>query len=109
MNRGDIYTVDLEPTVGRQQRGHRPVLVVSPTKFNQHNAPLICPISSGAVAQRVLGLTVSLATAGTRTTGVVVCSQIRTVDLRARHARRVEAAPSEIIDDVLAKLQAILA
>ena len=30
MRRGDIYLVSLDPTEGREQRGSRPVLVVSP-------------------------------------------------------------------------------
>ncbi|WP_039889405.1 type II toxin-antitoxin system PemK/MazF family toxin, partial [Acidiphilium sp. PM] len=41
MNRGDIYLVDLEPTAGHEQRGHRPVLVVSPDAFNRLTQ---CPV-----------------------------------------------------------------
>ena len=106
MRRGEIYAVDLEPTKGREQQGHRPVLIVSADAFNQHNAPIICPISAGAISQRYrTGLTVSLATAGTQTTGVVLCGQIRTLDLRARRARLIESAPDYIMDDVLGCLQ----
>lgn len=35
MKRGDIYLVALDPTEGREQRGHRPVLVISPQAFNE--------------------------------------------------------------------------
>ena len=35
MKRGDIYLVSLDPTEGREQRGSRPVVVVSPTEFNE--------------------------------------------------------------------------
>ena len=34
MKRGDIYLVALDPTAGREQQGHRPVLIVSPNDFN---------------------------------------------------------------------------
>ena len=34
MKRGDIYLVSLDPTEGHEQRGRRPVLVVSPAEFN---------------------------------------------------------------------------
>jgi mRNA interferase ChpB len=34
MKRGDIYLVPLDPTEGREQRGNRPVLIVSPDEFN---------------------------------------------------------------------------
>lgn len=35
MERGDIYLVSLDPTSGHEQQGTRPVLVVSPSSFNQ--------------------------------------------------------------------------
>ncbi|MBX7228111.1 MAG: type II toxin-antitoxin system PemK/MazF family toxin, partial [Burkholderiaceae bacterium] len=35
MKRGDIYLVSLDPTAGHEQRGSRPVLVVSPDEFNE--------------------------------------------------------------------------
>ena len=108
MNRGDIYLVDLEPTKGREQRGQRPVLVVSADAFNRDWPPLVCPITSGAVAARQAGLTVSLASTGMQTQGVVLCSQIRVVDIKARGGRRVESAPDYIVDDVLGCLQDLL-
>ena len=47
MERGDIFDVDLEPTKGREQRGRRPVIVVTTKEFNHHNAPIVCPITGG--------------------------------------------------------------
>ena len=48
MKRGDICLVDLEPTAGREQRGHRPVLVVSPESFNRlTQCPVILPVTNG--------------------------------------------------------------
>ena len=35
MERGDIYLVSLDPTLGHEQKGTRPVLVVSPGAFNR--------------------------------------------------------------------------
>ena len=35
MNHGDIYLVSLDPTSGHEQKGMRPVLVVSPGPFNK--------------------------------------------------------------------------
>ncbi len=32
---GDLWFADLDPTVGHEQAGERPVLVVSPDQFNQ--------------------------------------------------------------------------
>ena len=102
MRRGDIYMVDLEPTQGREQRGHRPVLVVSPDAFNRATGlPVILPITSGGNFARRVGFAVPLS--GTRTTGVVRCDQPRVLDLNARNGHRVETLPRDIMDEVLAK------
>jgi len=105
VKRGDIYLVSLDPTQGHEQQGTRPVLVVSPDKFNTFTrVPIVVPITSGGAFARNAGFTVSLAEAGTRTTGVVRCDQPRPLDLAARNARRLEAVPQAILEDVLAKL-----
>jgi len=48
MERGDIYIVSLDPTAGHEQQGHRPVLVISPAKFNRlTGVPVVLPITTG--------------------------------------------------------------
>jgi len=44
MNRGDIYLVSLDPTEGREQRGHQPVLVVSPADLLDEVLAKVAPI-----------------------------------------------------------------
>jgi len=106
MKRGDIYMVDLEPTSGHEQRGHRPVLVVSTERFNHLTAcPVILPITNGGRFARRAGFTVELI--GTQTTGVVRCDQPRALDLAARRARPVEHLPAPILAEVMAKVSAI--
>jgi mRNA-degrading endonuclease toxin of MazEF toxin-antitoxin module len=105
VKRGDIYLVSLDPTAGHEQQGTRPVLVVSPDRFNRFTGvPIVVPITSGGSFARNAGFTVSLAGAGTRTGGVIRCDQPRPLDLVARSGRRLESVPQSIIDDVLAKL-----
>ncbi|MBI1882911.1 MAG: type II toxin-antitoxin system PemK/MazF family toxin [Chlamydiae bacterium] len=41
MLRGDIYWADLEPTRGREQAGHRPVLIISNEMFNSRSELVI--------------------------------------------------------------------
>lgn len=108
MKRGDIYLVSLNPTQGKEQQGTRPVLVISPTAFNAlTGVPIVLPITSGGNFARTAGFAVSLMGAGTRTTGVVRCDQPRAMDIKERGARRVEAVPDVIVDEVLAKLAPI--
>jgi mRNA interferase ChpB len=108
MERGDIYFVSLDPASGHEQQGRRPVLVVSPAKFNKVTGlPVVLPITSGGRFAQSIGFAVSLAGAGTKTTGIVRCDQPRVLDLRARAGKRVERAPQSVMDDVLARLATI--
>lgn len=105
MRRGDIYLTSLDPSFGHEQQGTRPVLVVSPDRFNEiTQAPIVVPITTGGAFARIAGFTVSLVGAGTRTTGVIRCDQPRPIDLRARNARRLESVPVAILNEVLALL-----
>ena len=106
MKRGDIYLVSLDPTEGREQRGSRPVLIVSPDEFNEATKlPVICPITSGGDFARRIGFAVPVT--GIKTTGVVRCDQPRVIDLGARNARKVDTLPPLIMDEVLARLAPI--
>ena len=108
MKRGDIYLVSLDPSLGHEQQGTRPVLLVSPDRFNTFTqVPIVVPITSGGTFARNAGFTVSLTRAGTRTNGVIRCDQPRPLDITARHGRRLEAVPEYILDDVLAKLSTL--
>lgn len=108
MKRGDIYRVSLDPSAGHEQQGTRPVLVVSPAAFNRlTRTPVVLPITSGGNIARTAGFAVSLMGAGTQTTGVIRCDQPRTLDLGARHAHKLETAPTWVMDEVLAILTAI--
>lgn len=108
MKRGEIYMVSLDRTLGHEQRGHRPVLIVSPTRFNEAtNLPVVVPVTSGgAFARRIL---FAVPLSGTKTTGVVRCDQPRVLDIKARHGRRVEMIPAEILEDVLARTATLFA
>lgn len=107
MERGDIWHVDLNPTKGREQANPRYVLVLTPREFNQLGTPIIAPITIGGNFARLQGFTVSLSGAGTNAVGVVLCHQLRALDLKARNGRFSERAPDFIVDEVLAKIVAL--
>jgi mRNA interferase ChpB len=108
MERGDIYLVSLDPTSGSEQQGTRPVLGVSPAAFNRiTKVPVVLPVTGGGNYARTAGFAVSLMGAGTQTTGVIRCDQPRALDLKSRHARKLETVPLSIMVEVLAKLAPI--
>ena len=108
MERGDIYLVSLDPTSGHEQRGTRPVLIVSPSAFNRlTRTPVVLPITGGGNFARTAGFAVSLTGAGTSTTGAVRCDQPRALDIGSRHGRKLESVPASIMDEVLSRLAPI--
>jgi mRNA-degrading endonuclease toxin of MazEF toxin-antitoxin module len=108
MKRGEIWLVSLDPTSGHEQKGRRPVLIVSPEAFNRvTKVPVVLPITSGGRFARTAGFAVTLEGAGTKTTGIVRCDQLRALDLAARSGRKLENVPDAIVDEVLAKVAVI--
>lgn len=106
MKRGDIYLVTLDPTEGREQQGHRPVLVISPQAFNEATKlPVILPITNGGEFARRIGFAVPIS--GIKTTGIVRCDQPRVLDLHERNGSKIDTLPPEILVEVLAKLAPI--
>jgi mRNA-degrading endonuclease toxin of MazEF toxin-antitoxin module len=106
MKRGEIWLVPLDPAEGHEQKGRRPLLIVSPEAFNSvTRVPVVLPITTGGSFARTAGFAVPLT--GTKTTGVVRCDQPRALDLAARHGRKLETVSDATMDDVLAKLAPI--
>lgn len=107
-DRGDIVRVCLNPTVGHEQQGDfRPALVLSPSAFNALGVAMVAPITQGGNSARFAGFAVPLSGAGTETQGVVLVNMLRSMDLTARGAKKIETAPQVVIDDALARLSAI--
>jgi len=107
-DRGDVVSVPLDPTVGHEQRGTRPALVLTTRDFNQLGDVLVAPITQGGDFSRHAGFAVSLTGTGCKTQGVALINKVRMLDLAARKARRVERAPQAVIDEALERLIALL-
>lgn len=105
--RGDIVRVSLNPTVGREQQGDRPALVLSRSEVNALGMALVAPITQGGDYSRFAGFATPLTGSGTETQGVALVSMIRMMDLDARHAVKIERAPASVVDDALARLRTI--
>ena len=106
--RGDIIRLDFDPSAGHEQQGTRPALVLSPEAFNRFGLALACPVTRGGAFARGHAWTVALAGPGLVTDGVVLCNQMRTLDLKARRAQFVEAAPADLVAEVLARVATLI-
>jgi mRNA interferase MazF len=80
-------------------------LVVSPAAYNARvGLALLCPVTS-----RVKGYPFEvLIPDGLPVAGAVLSDQLKSLDWRARKARRVCQLPTGVVDDVLAKVHSLL-
>ena len=102
---GDIIWLDFLQPVGNEQGGRRPALVLSPRAFNELTGRcMACPITR---RDRDWSFHVTVPP-GQEVSGVVQTDQLRSASWEQRGSRFVCAAPAEVIDDVRAKLKALL-
>jgi mRNA interferase MazF len=85
--RGDIYEVNLDPTVGAEIKKKRPALIIQNNAGNEHSAlTIIAPITSVKEINKSLPILVFLyrGEGGLKEDSYVHCGQIRAVDKHAR-------------------------
>lgn len=105
VKQGDIVFVNITPIEGHEQDGRRPALVVSGDAFNaQSNVIWLCPITS---TDRNYPLHVRL-DGRTKTSGVILCDQIRALDLNTRSAVVLERLPKKLMTEVSDRVYAII-
>ncbi len=106
--RGDVVRVCLNPTIGHETQGDfRPALVLTTAEMNKLGTAIVAPITQGGDFSRYAGFAISLTGTGMATQGVVLVNMIRSLDLVNRKAKKIERAPQLIVDEALARLQAI--
>ena len=103
--KGDFIAVTLDPQSGHEQRGRRPALVVSNDLFNKHTGlSIVCPITT---TRRDYPFHVPIPE-NQDVTGFVMVEQVKSIDFRARRARCIKRAPDEVLQEVLALIDACI-
>ena len=93
VKQGDIIKISFDPQHGHEQAGYIPALVISNDEFNARtNLAIVCPITN---TNKKHPFHVEL-DERTQTTGVILCDQVKTLDLKARNAQRKEKCPEDI-------------
>ena len=104
MKRGEVYWATLAPRSGSEQRGERPVIVVSHDAFNESpgwRSVIVVPLSTSP-AQAGRGPTAVLipkGAGGLKNTSVALCHQVTTLD-RAKLTRRLGLLPQQVLGAV---------
>lgn len=104
-DQGDIIALSLDPQSGHEQKGRRPALVVSKTLFNSSTGlAIVCPLTN---TDRGYPFHIPVPD-GSEVTGFVMVEQVRSVDFRARNAKRIEYASRQLLERVLSILDACI-
>ncbi len=102
---GQLLKLDLDPTLGHEQKGYRPVLVVSAALFNKHTG--FCWVVPVTTPQKGLPNEIRLPD-GLSVYGTLLLSQLRSVDWRARPFTVAGSVPDDFLEDINARLAAVL-
>ena len=103
--RGDLVWIDFDPQTGREQAGRRPALVLTPARYNRLVGLLIaCPVTTHAKGYPFE----SLLPAELPVRGVVLADHVRSLDWRTRRAAFICKTPAGLVDQVTAKVQALV-
>jgi mRNA interferase MazF len=102
VKRGEIWLVNMDPTIGREIKKLRPCVVVSPAELNDHlRTVIVAPMTSKG---RAAPFRVPVTHAGTK--GLILLDQVRTVD-KVRLAKRLGAVSAKTLSAALATLQEV--
>ena len=94
--RGDIIWADLNPTIGHEQAGKRPVLVLSHEVFNKRSGTAIVVAITSQPQRAGFPLTLELQESNLPKHSWVKISQIRTLSVRRLRKKIGVAKPEEI-------------
>jgi mRNA interferase MazF len=98
VKQGHIIWLDFDPQIGHEQKGRRPALVVSNETFNSFsNLAIVCPITN---TNKDYPFHVKL-DERTKTKGVILSDQARTLDIKARNYEIIEKVHGDILLEVI--------
>lgn len=104
VKRGEIWIVNLDPTIGSEIKKSRPCVVVSPAELHDHlKTVIVAPMTSKGFAAP---FRVPVTHAGKK--GLILLDQVRTVD-KVRLAKRVGAVSPKTLSAALVTLQEVFA
>jgi len=105
--RGDIVWADLEPVRGREQGGHRPVLVISEDVFNARSGTVIALAVTSQPQRAAFPLTLEITSAKLPKRSWVKISQIRTLSVE-RIGKRVAHLSVDELDQIIEGLNEVV-
>lgn len=104
MKRGDIWLVNLDPTIGSEIKKARPCVIASPIDLNEHlRTVIVAPMTSKGFSAP---FRIPLTHAGKK--GLILLDQIRTVD-KVRLTKKMGTVSPKTLNAMLNILQELFA
>jgi mRNA interferase MazF len=104
--RGDLVWLEFNPQAGHEQKGHRPAVVLSPLEYNRKvGLALVCPLTT---KEKGYPFEVQISGDGENRSSVILADQVRSVDWRARSARRFGRVSEATLAEVTHKLSVLI-
>lgn len=96
MKRGEIYRADLDPVIGSEQGGVRPVVIIQNDIGNQHSTTVIVAAvtTRDKKAHLPVHVSVTAAESGLKKDSVILTEQVRTLE-KSRLTRYLGRLPPE--------------
>jgi len=105
--RGDIVWANLDPTIGNEQQGLRPVIVISQDIFNNRSGTVIALALTSQQPKAGFPLTLELKSKGLPKRSWVKIGQIRTLSVK-RLTKKLGKADPEELDRIIEGLEEII-
>ena len=103
--RGEVWSVELDPTRGREQQGKRPALIVSTNGFNKSPADLVVLIPITSKGKGIpWHVEIDPPQGGVKTKSFIMCEAVRSVS-KERLVQRWGAVSAATLDDVEDRLR----
>ncbi len=100
---GDIVWISFDSQAGREQAGHRPVVVLSPVAYNAKTSLMVCcPMTA-----QIRGYPFEVVVAGA-SPSAVLADQVKSLDWRKRRARRKGELSVAELAEARAKIRALI-
>ncbi len=106
--RGNIYWADLNPVIGSEQGGLRPVLILSHNVFNERSGTVIAVAITSQPQRAGFPLTLELTDLKLPKRSWIKISQIRTLSVK-RMRKKIATVPEEQLSLVIEGLNEIIA
>jgi len=100
---GDVVWLEFSPQAGHEQAGHRPALVLSPASYNGKTGMMICCPMTTQIKGYPFEVVISASPPS-----AILSDQVKSLDWKARRAKRKASVGAKKLDEVREKLRALI-